>query len=146
MALSFYHSVARQLFVAGAEPWDWEVDDIRIMIVRDAYPFSAAHNFRDDISDEVSGTNYDAGGKSLLGLNKTATAVSNTVVLTSNDVVIAQHATGFADGKEYVLVKHTGGAPSTDPLLCHGIAAGAFGNVAGALTLDVPASFITLSV
>lgn len=141
MALSFYPSVARQLFVGSV--WDWVANTINIMIMTNTYTFSATHDFRDDITNEVTGTNYTAGGLALD--NKTASA-ANPTVLTANDEVIAQSAGGFANGRKYALTKITGGAANTDPLLCYGAAAGDFGNVAGQLTLDVPASFITLTV
>ena len=141
MALSFYTSVARQLFVGSV--WDWVANTINIQIMTDTYTFSAAHDFRNDLTNEVTGTNYTAGGLALD--NKTASA-ANPTVLTADDEVIAQSAGGFSTGRKYALTKITGGASSTDPLLCYGTAAGDFGNVAGQLTLDVPSSFITLQV
>jgi hypothetical protein len=142
MALSFYTSVARELVVGSV--WDWVANTINIWLATNAgYTFSAAHDKRDDLAGEVSGTNYSAGGLALD--NKTASA-ANPTVMTANDEVIAQSGAGFSNGRKYILTKITGGAASTDPLLCYGAAAGDFGNVAGQLTLDIPASFITLTV
>lgn len=152
MALNFYSSVAKQLFVpsimTGGVAWDWVANDIRIMILRDSYTFDVAHDFQNDLvaaTHEVVGDQYDAGGEALG--NKTASAAGvNPVQLTADDEVITQSGTGFGDGRKYVLRRHQGGANTTEHLLCYGTAAGTFGNIAGTLTLDVPPSFITLQV
>ena len=140
MALGFYTSSAEDFADAG---WDWVADTINLMIMTSTYAFSAAHAFRSDITDEVSGTGYSAGG---LALDNKSASAANPCVLSADDEVIAQSGAGFADGEEYALSKILGGASSADPLLCHGVAAGAFGNVAGQLTMAVPASFITITV
>jgi hypothetical protein len=140
MALSFYNSFAEDLIDST---WDWVADTINILIMTNTYTFSAGHAFRSSITNEVTGTGYTAGGLALDG--KSATA-ANPCVLSANDEVIAQNAGGFANGRKYALAKITGGAASTDPLMAYGTAAGDFGNVAGQLTLDVPASFITVTV
>lgn len=140
MALSFYDSSAEDFADAG---WDWVADTINILIMTNTYTFSAAHNFRDDITNEVTGTGYSAGGLALD--NKTASA-ANPCVLSADDEVIAQSGAGFSTGRKYAMSKILGGAATADPLLAYGTAAGDFGNVAGQLTLDVPASFITITV
>ena len=140
MALSFYNSAAEDLFDAG---WDWVADTINIWIATNTYAFSAAHTFRSNLTNEVTGTGYTANGLALDG--KSASA-ANPCVLSANDEVIAQSGAGFANGRKYILTKILGGAATADPLLCYGTAGADFGNVAGQLTLDVPASFITLTV
>jgi hypothetical protein len=140
MALSFYNSAAEDLFDAT---WDWVADTINIMLMTSTYTFSAAHAFRSSITNEVTGTGYTAGGLALA--SKTASA-ANPCVLSANDVVIAQSGAGFANARKYSISKITGGASSTDPLLCYGTAGADFGNIAGQLTLDVPTNFIQLSV
>lgn len=140
MALSFYTSAAEDLVDAT---WDWVADTINIWIATNTYTFSAAHNFRDDLTNEVSGTNYSAGG---LALDSKTASAANPCVMSAADEVIAQSGGGFSNGRKYILTKITGGASSTDPLLCYGTAGADFGNVAGQLTLDVPTSFITVTV
>jgi hypothetical protein len=140
MALSFYTSFAEDLVMAV---WNWESNTINILLMTNTYTFSAAHNFRDDITNEVTGTGYTAGGLALDG--KTSSA-ANPSVLTANDEVIAQSGGGFANARKYAISKITGGAASTDPLMAYGTAGADFGNVAGQLTLDVPASWITITV
>lgn len=140
MALSFYTSFAEDLADAGL---DWVADTINILIMTNTYTFSAAHNFRDDITNEVSGTNYSSGG---LALDTKTASAANPCVMSAADEVIAQSGGGFSNGRKYALAKILGGASSADPLICYGAAGADFGNVAGQLTLDVPTSFITISV
>lgn len=139
MALSWYTVAAKNLFSAT---YDWVSNNFSIVLLTNTYTFSAAHSFRSDLTNEVTGTGYTAGGAALS--SKTASS-ANPTVLTSADPVIAQNAGGFSNARKYVISKITGGAASTDPLLVYGAAGADFGNVAGALTLDVPASFITLT-
>ena len=42
---------------------DWLNDTIKVMLVTSAYtPDQDAHDFKDDITNEISGTGYTAGG------------------------------------------------------------------------------------
>ena len=140
MALSFYDSSARD-FATGVVAW--VSGTYNILLMTSSYTFSAAHNFRDDITNEVSGTNYSSGG---LALDNKSASSANPSVLTADDEVIAQSGAGFSNGRKYAVAKILGGAASADPLLAYGAAGADFGNVAGALTLDVPSSFITITV
>ena len=142
MALSAFTAVANRFVTAGLS---WTADVIHLILLTNTYTFSAAHDFRDDLTAEVTGTNYTAGG--LLLDNRTASA-ANPTVMTADDEVVAQSGAGFSTARKYVLAKITGGSvatPADDPLIYYGTAGADFGNVAGALTLDVPASFITLT-
>jgi hypothetical protein len=141
MALSSYTSFAKKLWDNDV---DFVADTLKLYIATNAgYTYSAAHDFADDLAGEVSGTNYNAGGMSLA--NKSSSA-ANPSVLTADDIVLAQSGSGFSNGRKYILYKDTAGAAGTDPLIAYGAAAGDFGNLAGQLTLDVPSSWITLTV
>lgn len=140
MALSFYTSFAEDLADAGL---DWVADTINIVLMTNTYTFSAAHNMRDDLTNEVSGTGYSSGG---LALDSKTASAANPCVMSAADEVISQNAGGFSNGRKYALAKILGGASSADPLICYGAAGADFGNIAGQLTLDVPTSFITISV
>lgn len=140
MALSFYTSSAKD-FATGVV--SWVAGTYNIMLMTSTYTYSAAHDFRNDITNEVSGTNYSSGG---LALDNKSASAANPCVLTADDEVVAQSGAGFSNARKYAIVKILGGASSADPLLCYGAAGADFGNVSGALTLDVPASFITISV
>lgn len=140
MALSFYDSCAKD-FATGV--FVWVSGTYNILLMTTTYTYSAAHNFRDDITNEVTGTNYTAGG---LALDNKSASAANPTVLTSDDEVIAQNAGGFTTARKYAFAKITGGASSTDPLVAYGLFGADVGNVAGPLTLDVPASLITITV
>ena len=141
MALSFFASCAKDM---ATGVFVWVSGTYKLQLLTTAYTFSSAHDFRDDLgANEVSGTNYTAGGLTIA--NKTASA-ANPCVMTADDIVVAQSGGGFANGLKYTVAKITGGAASTDPLVAYGLAAGTYGNVAGALTLDIPASFLTITV
>ena len=142
MALTFYTSFAKKLFDADV---DLLVDTINLLIMTNAgYTLNAAtHAFRSDITGEVTGTGYTAGG---LALGTKSTSAANPSVFTAADIVIAQNAGGFSTGRKYALAKIRGGAASADELITYGAAGADFGNIAGQLTLDIPASFITLTV
>lgn len=140
MALSFPNSVARDIATGVVS---WVAGTYHILLVQAAFVYAATMNFRDDVTSEVSGTNYSAGGLAID--NKTASS-ANPTVLTADDETIAQSGSGFTDASEYVLAKILGGASSADPLFAHGLFGAAVGNVAGPLVLDVPSSWITFTV
>ena len=53
---------------------DLDSDTIKIMLVTSSYtPDFGAHDFKGDVSNEVSGTNYTAGGNTLSSLALTQT-------------------------------------------------------------------------
>jgi hypothetical protein len=140
MALTFYTRAANDFAIAGVS---WVALNYNLIILSNTYTFSAAHNWRSDLTNEVSGTNYTAGG--IVLPSKTASS-ANPCVLTSNDVVIAQSSGGFTLGRKYVIDKALGGNSNADPLFVYGTAGADFGNVAGQLTMDVPPSLVTITV
>ncbi len=141
MALTAYTSWAKDLST-GLFLWT-SATDYRIFIMTTTYTFSAAHAFRSSLTNEVSGTNYVASGGPVD--NNTASA-ANPCVMSADDITYAQSASGFSTAQKYAIVKITGGASSTDPLVAYGDAGASFGNVVGALTVDIPASFLTVTV
>ena len=140
MALAFYTSFAEDLADAGL---DWVADDLRLALMTNTYAFSAAHAFRAALTNEIAtGNGYTTGGLALD--TKTATA-ANPCVMTAADEVVAQNAAGFTTARKYTLLKWVGTA-ATDPLIANGTAVADFGNQAGQLTLDYPASFLTITL
>lgn len=92
---------------------DLDTDSLKMMLVTSSYTFSKAHNRRDDITNEVSGTGYSAGG----------TAVTCTVTAdTTNhrvDCVFSSPswATSTITARGAVIYKARGGASSADELV-----------------------------
>lgn len=113
---------------------DLDTDTIKVMIVTSSYTPSQAHDFIDDANaNEVSGTNYSAGGTAISGVSLALD--SNTVEWIHDDITWSQHASGFSTGRTYIWYKDTG-TPATSPLIMYMSEASDFGNVAGDLTLD----------
>lgn len=63
MASVIYNSAKVKFFNGSI---DWDTDTIKVALVTSSYtPNIDSHDFFDDITNEVSGTGYSAGGKTL---------------------------------------------------------------------------------
>lgn len=102
-------------------------------------PNQDTHDFFDDVTNEVTGTNYTAGGATLG--SQTLTRSSGTVTFDANDVVWTQNAAGFSTGRKFVTYLSTGTA-STSRLFSVVTADADVGNVTGDLTIQWSASGI----
>lgn len=117
---------------------------VKVMIVTSAYVFSQAHAFKSDLgANEVSGTNYTAGGTLVSGI--TLALDANTVEWIHNDITWTQHASGFSNGRQFVWYEDTGTATTSKLIMCMTEAAD-FGNVSGDLILDGSATTGVLNV
>lgn len=95
---------------------DLDTDTIKAALVTSSYsPDQDAHDFFDDITNEVSGTGYTAGGASLANKAVTADNTDNEGVFDADDTTWSS-STITARGA--VLYKSTGTA-STSPLICY---------------------------
>jgi hypothetical protein len=93
---------------------DWDADTFKAMIVTDTYtPNKGSHTRRSDVTNEVTGTGYTAGG-----LAVTATVTKDTtnhrVDITFSD---PSWTTATITGRGIVVYKSRGGASSADELL-----------------------------
>ncbi len=65
-------------------------DTLKVMLCTSAYtPNQDTHQYKADITNEVSGTGYTAGGQALTGVTVTYNASTNTMMLDANDPVWA---------------------------------------------------------
>ncbi len=95
---------------------DLDTDTIKVMLVTSSYtPDQDVHDFKDDITNEVSGTGYTAGGTALANKAVTADNTDNEGVFDADDVTWAS-STITARGA--VIYKDTG-TPSTSPIICY---------------------------
>jgi hypothetical protein len=117
---------------------DYAADTIKVCIMTSSYTFSAAHDAFDDLSNQVSGTNYTADGPTLA--TKT-TSSADPCVWDADDLSLAQSGSGFANGRSLTVYKDSG-TDNTSWLICNYTAGADFGNVAGALTVQWSASGI----
>jgi hypothetical protein len=93
---------------------DLENHDIKMMLVTASYTPNASHSKRSDITSEVSGDGYTAGGKSLTG---------KSVVLSGSEAVFNSDPVEWLDSsitaRGAVLYRSRGGAASADELVCY---------------------------
>ena len=125
----------------NGSPVDWDTDTLKIMLITATRaPVQATDATMSDIdNNEVSGTNYSAGGTTLA--NASAGLAAGTVKLDGDDQVFSQSAGGFTDARYGVLYKSTGN-PATDIPICYADFGGDKGNVAGDRTLQMDADGI----
>lgn len=122
---------------------DLDSGAIKVMIVSNAYAPSQAHAFKSDITNEVAGTNYTAGGSALSGV--TLALDANTVEWVHNDLTWLQSGAGFSTGRTFVWYEDTGVA-GTSKLIMYMQEASDFGNVTGDLVLDGSAATGVLNI
>jgi len=83
----------------GNKEIDFGSDEFKVMLCTSTYtPDQDAHAYQDDVTNEVSGTGYTAGGEVIANTTWTYTAGSNTWALDGDDVswpgstITARHA------------------------------------------------------
>lgn len=112
MASLVYNSFYRDCFVGNI---NCASDTFKCLLVTGSYTASKAHDRRDDVTNEVSGTGYTSGGNTA---TPTVAAVDNT----NNDVEITFTVTGWTSStitaRGAVIYKSRGGAASADELVC----------------------------
>lgn len=111
---------------------------VKCMLVTGTYsPNQNLHDFRDDITNEVSGGGYTAGGSTVANITSTYIATS-TVKIAGDDVTWAHTpSTGFTTAERAVLYVARGGAASADELIAYSDTFGPFGNLTGDFTIDI---------
>lgn len=94
---------------------DWDADTFKALIVTNTYtPNQGTHTKRSDVTNEVTGTGYTAGGVAV-----TATVTKDTtnhrVDITFSD---PSWATATITGRGLVIYKSRGGVATADELVC----------------------------
>ena len=118
---------------------DFDTNTFKAMLVTSAYvPNKDTHDFRDDVTNEVSGTAYTAGG--------VASAVTVTKDTANDRVTIQLGAVSWASStitaRGCVYYKSRGGASSADELVAYADFGSDVSSSGG--TFSVAASTITL--
>lgn len=99
---------------SGANVVDWDTDTIKCALTTSAYtPDQDTHDFFNDITNEVSGTGYSAGGVTLTCSAPTYDTATNVVSLDAAD---AQWTSASFTARYAIIYKSTG-VSSTSPLL-----------------------------
>lgn len=118
----------------NGEPIDWDTDTIKVMLVTNTYvPNADTHVYKSDITNEVSGSNYTAGGVTLT--TPSVSEASGTTTVDFDDATWLQHATGFSNARYAIIYKDTGVA-ATSVLMGYINMTSDRGNVNGDLTLQ----------
>ncbi len=113
MADVIYNSFKKKIMDGSI---DLDTDTIKVALVTSSYtPDQDAHDFFDDITNEVSGTGYTAGGASLSTKTVTADNTDNEGVFDADDV---SWTSSTITARGAVIYKSTGTA-STSPLICY---------------------------
>ncbi len=93
---------------------DWVSDTIHAILVTSSYtPDQDSHDFRNDITNEITGTGYTAGGQALASKTVTQDNTNNRAVFDSND---PQWTSATITARAVVLAKIRGGASSADEI------------------------------
>lgn len=95
---------------------NWASDTFKVALVTSTYsPSADNHDFFDDITNEVSGTGYTAGGATLASVTITQDNTDDEAVIDAADVT---WTTSSITARGAVIYKSTGVA-STSPLIAY---------------------------
>jgi len=121
---------------------DFDTDTFKMMLVTSSYSPALTDSKRSNITNEVSGTGYTAGG---IATTCTVGRASGVTTLTFSSPTWAAPVSGFT-ARRGVIYKSRGGASSADELVCvldfgSGVAANGTSytvSITGGVTLTVP--------
>lgn len=95
---------------------DWDTQTFKAMLCSSVYsPNQDTHRYKSDLTGEVTGTGYTAGGVTLTSKTITYDATSNTVTL---DCADPSWSASTITARYLVVYRDTGTA-STSPLVCY---------------------------
>jgi len=115
MANAIYNSFKRDIMNGSI---DLDTDTIKLMLVTSAYtPNIDTHTKRSDITNEVVGTGYTAGGVTLANKSVSVNNTTDRGVFTADAISIP---TATITARGCVLYKSRGGASSADELIAYG--------------------------
>ena len=122
---------------------DLDTDTFKIILTTSAYtPNQDTHNFRDDVTNEVVGTGYTAGGATLAGVSVTYDTATNEVRISWTDPT---WPSSTITARTAVIYKSRGGAASADELLAYCTEASDITSTAGTFTVDLPAPTLKIT-
>jgi hypothetical protein len=111
---SLVYNSAKVKFAQGV--FNWAGQTFKIMLVNGYTPNVGSHSSRADVTNEVTGTGYTAGGQALASCSVTQDNTNNRAVLGANNPAWPA-ATITATGA--VVYQANGGGASGDPLVCY---------------------------
>lgn len=121
--------------VDGSLVTDWDTDSIKISFHTVTYvPSATADNDFADVTNEVTGDGYTAGGNTLTA--SVTGPTGNNVTLDASNTTWSEGASGFTDARIAVCYKDTGTA-GTSPLIAYNDLGASKSNDDGDLTFDL---------
>lgn len=94
---------------------DLSADTVKVMLVTSSYTFNQdTHDYKDDVTNEVSGTGYTAGGATLTSPALTYTGGTNTLSFSGANV---SWTSSTFTARAAVIYDSTPGTDATRPLL-----------------------------
>ncbi len=119
---------------------DWDTDTIKVALTTATYtPDQDAHDYFNDVTNEVSGTGYSAGGATLANKTVTYTGATNKFVLDADD---AAWAGSTITARTAVVYDASPGSDATRPLICYQQSDADVSTTAGTFTVQWNASGI----
>jgi hypothetical protein len=92
-------------------------DTLKVSLHTSTYaPNQDTHQFQSDLTNEVTGTGYTAGGQALTSVTLTYTAATNVLMLDAADV---SWASSTITARYAVVYDATPGTAATNPLICY---------------------------
>lgn len=96
---------------------DFDTDTLKVMLVTATYsPNVDTHAFRSDVTNEISGTGYSAGGVTLASPTVTADTTDDEGVFDAAD---SSWSSATFTARAAVIYKSRGGASSADEIICY---------------------------
>lgn len=122
---------------------DLDTDTFKIMLCTSSYtPDQDAHDYRNDVTNEVSGTGYTAGGATLSGVSVTYDSGSNEARISWTDPT---WSSSTITARTAVIYKSRGGASSADELLGYCVHDADATSTDGTFTVDLPSPTLKLT-
>ena len=107
-------AIEGQYGTTAARRVDWGTDTIKVALCTSSFtPDQDTQDFYDDVTNEVSGTGYTAGGATLASKSVNYDSASNTMSLRAG----ATSWTGATFTARYAVIYKDTGTGSTSPLL-----------------------------
>lgn len=122
---------------------DLDTDTFKVMLTTSSYtPNQDTDDFRSDVTNEITGTGYTAGGNTMAGVSVTYDTASNEVrvLWTDSAWTTATFTAAYA-----VIYKSRGGASSADELVGYIDFGGDVSVSSGTFTLDFTTSVFKIT-
>lgn len=121
---------------------DFDSDNLKVMLCTSGYtPNQDTHQYKSDVTNEITGTGYTAGGQTLTGVTIAYNAATNTYMLDANDPVWPNSTLSAV--KYAVFYDDTPATAAAKPLIAYWIFDQEETSAAGNFTLTLSGSGIT---